>query len=95
MSIVPSIMQVLWFEAKESTHPLEFALVCEAISFEGAEQFLSIEHEYAFGWDRLRHHGGEPIYWRLDRFRFEIAGPCKVKYEVERWSPNGTHSISP
>lgn len=45
MGIVPSVMQVLGFEAEESAHPLERALVHEALSFEGAEQFPGVNHE--------------------------------------------------
>ena len=45
MSIVSSIVQVLGLEAKESAHPLEFALGSEALSLEGAEKFPGVNHE--------------------------------------------------
>ena len=66
MSVVPSVMQVLGFEAQESTHPLELALVHEAVPLKGTEQLPGVEYEYTFRWDQLRQNGGEPIYWCLD-----------------------------
>jgi len=38
-------MQVLRFEAKESAHPFELALVREALSLEGTEQLPGVDHE--------------------------------------------------
>ena len=68
MSIVPSVMQVLRFEAEESRHSLELALAPEALPLKGAEQFPGIDHEQTFGWDRLRQCGDEPVYRCLDIF---------------------------
>jgi len=45
ISIIPGIMQVLRFEAQESAHPFEPALVREALSLEGAEQLPGVDHE--------------------------------------------------
>ena len=77
MSIVSGVMQVLGFEAQEPTHPLELALIREALSLEGTEQFTGVEDEYALSWDCLWQDGVEPAYWCLDGFRREIAGGGK------------------
>ena len=45
ISIVPGVMQVLGFEAKESAHPFELALVHEALSLECTEQLPGVDHE--------------------------------------------------
>ena len=81
MSVVPGVMQVLGFEAQESAHPFESALVREALSFEGAEQFFGVEHEYAFGRSDLWYGGGEPVNGCLDGFRFEVTGRGESKTE--------------
>lgn len=47
MSVVAGVVQILGFEAKESAHPLEAALVREAFTLEGAEELSGVDHEYA------------------------------------------------
>ena len=37
MGVVPGVVQVLWFEAQESAHPLEIALVHRVLTLEGTE----------------------------------------------------------
>ena len=73
MSIVPSIMQVLGFEAQEPANPFEPTLVREALSFEGTKQLFGVENEYAFGRGYLWQDGGKPIYGCLNGFRFEVT----------------------
>jgi len=68
ISIVPGVMQVLGFEAKESAHPFKLALVRETLSLEGTEQLPGVDHEQAFGRGCLRQDGGETIYLCLDAF---------------------------
>jgi hypothetical protein len=68
MGVVPGVVQVLWFEAQESAHPLEIALVHRVLTLEGAEQLSGVEHEYAFGRGGLWQVGGIPSYRCLDGF---------------------------
>ena len=68
MGIVASVVQVLGFEAQESAHPFELALVRGALSLKGAEQLVGVEHEQAFGRGSFWQDSGEPIYRGLDGF---------------------------
>ena len=61
-------MQVLGFEAKESAHPFELALIREALPLECTEQFPGIDHKQTFSRGCLRQDGDETIYLRLDAF---------------------------
>lgn len=68
MGVVPSVMQVLGFEAQESAHPFELALAREALSLESAEQLPGVDNKYASLGDQLRQNGSKPIYRCLDGF---------------------------
>jgi hypothetical protein len=95
MSVVTSIVQILGFEAKESAHSLELAVVHEALSLEGAEELPGVDHEDASAWDQLWYNGGESAYRCLDGFRLEVSNRQKSQKSELLLRSNGTYSISP